>query len=98
MSVPISRLEEQQCRTLAFALDHVFGRPAESAPTREELERTVATLRSENATLRAEIRELERELYPADADIDAFEREIDSRVAGEREREVDTAREPTSGI
>jgi hypothetical protein len=37
MSVPISRLEEQQCRTLAFALDHVFGRPAESVPTREEL-------------------------------------------------------------
>ena len=91
MSVPISRLEEQQCRVLAFALDHVFGRPAEPAPSREELERTVATLRSENATLRAEILELERQLYPADVDIDAFEREIDSRVAGERE--VDTDRE-----
>ena len=98
MSVPISRLEEQQCRALAFALDRVFGRPAEPAPSREELERTVATLRSENATLRAEIRELERELYPADVDIDAFVREIDSPVAGERDREVDTNREPTSEI
>ena len=98
MSVPISRLEEQQCRALAFALDHVFGRPAEPAPTRGELERAVVALRSENATLRAEIRELERALYPADTDIDAFEREIDSRVAGEREREVDAERKSASAI
>ena len=89
MSVPISRLEEQQCRVLAFALDRVFGRPADPAPTREELERTVTALRAENVALRREVRELERALYPDDADLEAFEREMHRRPAGARWRGAD---------
>jgi predicted RNase H-like nuclease (RuvC/YqgF family) len=89
MSVPVSHLEEQQCRALAFALDRVFARAAAAAPTRENLERTVTALRAENVALRREIRELERALYPDDADIEAFAREIDTRLAGERERDAE---------
>jgi hypothetical protein len=85
MSLPISRLEQQQCRALSFALDKVFLRTP--APTREDLERTVAALCEENATLRAQIRALEPELYP-------FEAELESRLAGESTREVESAATP----
>jgi hypothetical protein len=92
MSLPISRLEQQQCRALSFALDQVFLRTP--APTREDLERTVAALCEENATLRAQIRALEPELYPDEADLEPFEAELESRLAGESTREVESAATP----
>ena len=50
----------------------------------------LAALRAENRRLRAEVRELERELYPEAAEIEAWEREVDGRIAHERDREAES--------
>ena len=54
-----------------------------------ELEMTAAALRAENRALWTEVQELECQLYPLEAEIDAFEREMDGRLALVRERAAD---------
>lgn len=54
-----------------------------------ELEQQVSGLLGENRRLRQRVAQLEHELNPDEAELDAFEREIDSRIAGERERRPD---------
>ncbi len=87
MEIPASQVEEQQMRALAFALDRVFA-PAAAPPTRAELEVALAAVRAENRLLRARVRELERALHPDEAELEAYEREMERRLAGERERAV----------
>ena len=85
MGVTMSRSEEQQLRALGFALDRVFAPPP--APTREALEEARAAARAENRALRARVRALEHELYPDEADLGAYEREMESRLARARTTE-----------
>ena len=82
----IRPFEEQQSTTLAAALDVVFGEPPAPIPTREELERTVVRLRSENRHLRACAAALEDELYGAERERQARYRQAEDRVARARER------------
>ena len=87
MDITMSRVEERQLRALGFALDRVFAPP--QAPTREALEEALAAARAENRALRARVRELERELCPDEADLDAYEQEMESRLAHARETDKD---------
>lgn len=52
-----------------------------------QLEKAVAMLRAENLELKAEIHELERKLDPFAAEAEAFDHEMESRLAREREAE-----------
>ena len=52
-----------------------------------QLEKALATERAESRELRAEIVELERRLDPDAAESEAYEREMESRLARERERQ-----------
>jgi predicted RNase H-like nuclease (RuvC/YqgF family) len=81
MENPITRVAEHERRALGFMLDAVVRRDRVA-----EFETTVAALRAENRALRAEVEELERQLYPLESEIAAFEREMDGRLALERER------------
>ena len=98
METPVSHVVDHQRQVLGFMLDTLGLRHAHDEATRrariDELERAVAALgtenhalRTENRALRSQIRELERELCPEAAEIDAWEREVDSRIAHEREAE-----------
>lgn len=98
METPVSRVVAHQRQVLGFMLDTLGLRHAPEEAARrariDESERAVATLsaenlalRTENRALRSEVSELERELYPEAAEIDAWEREVDSRIAHEREAE-----------
>ncbi len=90
METPITRVAEHQRRTLDFMLDSLGLRHAHDEVVRRdrvaELEGTVTALRVENRALRDEVRELEHQLYPIEAEVAAFEREMDGRLALERER------------
>ena len=72
----------------ALGLQHVRDE-AHRAARLMELEQQVPALVSENRRLRWRVAELERELNPDEAELDALQREIDSRIAGERERRAD---------
>ena len=72
----------------ALGLQHVKDE-AHRAARLIELEQQVPALLSENRRLRLRVAQLERELNPDEAELDALQREIDSRVAGERERRLD---------
>lgn len=72
----------------ALGLDHARDE-AYRAARLLELEQQVPALLSENRRLRRRVAELEHALNPDEAELDAFEREIDSRLAGERERRLD---------
>ena len=90
MESPINRIADHQRRTLDFMLDSLGLRHAHHEVVRRdriaELETTVAALGAENRALRTEVQELERQLYPLEAEIAAFEREMDGRLALVRER------------
>ena len=72
----------------ALGLQHVRDE-AHRAARLMELEQQVPALVSENRRLRRRVAELERELNPDEAELEAFQRAIDSRLAGERERRLD---------
>ncbi|TMB95055.1 MAG: hypothetical protein E6J42_10935 [Chloroflexi bacterium] len=90
MDDPINHVAQEQRRALGFMLDSLGLRHAHDEVARREriaeLERTVTALLAENSALRAEARELEHQLYPLESEIAAFEREMDGRLALERER------------
>ena len=54
-----------------------------------ELEQQVAALLTENRRLRQRVAQLEHELNPDEAELAAWEREIENRLAGGRERRLD---------
>ena len=91
METPVSHVVDHQRQVLGFMLDTLGLRHAHDDATRrariDELERAVAALGTENRALRSQIRELERELCPEAAEIDDWEREVESRIAHEREAE-----------
>jgi predicted RNase H-like nuclease (RuvC/YqgF family) len=95
MENPTNRIAEQQRRTLDFMLGSLGLRHAHDAVVRRdriaELETTVIALGAENLVLRREVQELERQLCPLEAEIDAFEREMDGRLALVRERAAENA-------
>jgi hypothetical protein len=85
------RITDHQRRVLDFALDALglqHARP-ETERTLSEilLRQTVVALHAENRVLRARVETLECQLYPADADLDALEREVDHRAARDRARQ-----------
>ena len=93
MESPTNRIAEHQRRTLNFMLDSLGLRHAHDEIVRQdriaELEMTAAALRAENRALWTEVQELECQLYPLEAEIGAFEREMDGRLTLVRERAVD---------
>ena len=72
----------------ALGLQHVRDE-AHRAARLMELEQQVPALVSENRRLRRRVAQLERELNPDEAELDALQREVDSRLGGERERRLD---------
>ena len=72
----------------ALGLEHARDE-AHRAARLFELEQQVPALLSENRRLRLRVAQLERELNPDEAELDALQREIDSRLVGERERRLD---------
>jgi regulator of replication initiation timing len=72
----------------ALGLEHAKDE-AHRAARLFELEQQVPALLSENVRLRLRVAQLERELNPDEAELDALQREVDSRIAGERERRLD---------
>ena len=72
----------------ALGLQHVRDE-AHRAARLMELEQQVPALVSENRRLRLRVAQLEHELNPDEAELDALQREVDSRVGGERERRLD---------
>jgi predicted RNase H-like nuclease (RuvC/YqgF family) len=90
MENPINHVAQEQRRALGFMLDALGLRHARDEVVRRdriaELEATVTALGAENRALRAEIRELEHQLYPLESEIAALEREMDGRLALDRER------------
>ena len=93
MDNPIHHVAQEQRRALDFMLDSLGLRHAHDEIVRRdriaELEMTAAALRAENRALWTEVQELEWQLYPLEAEIDAFEREMDRRLALVRERAAD---------
>lgn len=71
----------------AARLDPGSGIEAFKSSTIYQLEKAVATLQAENGAFKEEVRELERKLDPFAADKEAYEHEMESRLARERERE-----------
>ena len=69
----------------ASRLDPRSGIEAFKSSALYQLEKAVATLRAENLELHAEVKELERKLDPFAAETEAFEHEMESRLARERE-------------
>ena len=83
---------EHEQRALTFMLD-ALGLPAGDetrlAARVVELEHTVTALLGENRRLRREVLELQNELDPDGVALEAFDREVDSRIAAARERDDD---------
>jgi predicted RNase H-like nuclease (RuvC/YqgF family) len=73
--------------TEAARLDSCSGIETFKSSAIYQLEGAVETLRAENRELRAELKDLEQKLDPSDAEAEAFEREMESRLAREREVE-----------
>ena len=71
----------------AARLDPVVGVARFMSSALYQLEKALAAERAESRDLRAEIKELERRLDPDAAESEAQEREIESRLARERERQ-----------
>ena len=67
--------------------DPQAGIEAFKSSTIYQLDKAVATLRAENGALKAEIKELERRLDPLGAEAEAYEHEMESRLAHARELE-----------
>jgi len=92
MDTHANAIATHQRRALDFMLDALGLQHARDEAYRGarllELEQQVPALLSENRRLRQRVAQLERELNPDEAELDAFEREIDSRLAGERERRL----------
>ena len=83
----------QQRQALDFMLDalglqHVRDE-AHRAARLLELEQQMPALLSENRRLRVRVVQLERELNPDEAELEALQREIDSRIDSARERRLD---------
>jgi predicted RNase H-like nuclease (RuvC/YqgF family) len=70
--------------TEAARLDPLAGIEGFKSSAIYQLEKAVATLQAENGALKAEIKELERKLDPFAAEEEAFEHEMESRLARER--------------
>jgi len=73
----------------AARLDPRAGIEAFKSSVIYQLEKAVATLRDENRELHAEVKDLERQLDPVAAEAEAYEHEMESRLARERELEED---------
>ncbi len=82
-----------QRRALDFMLDALGLQHARDEAHRAarlmELAQQVPALVSENRRLRLRVAQLEHELNPDEAELDALQREVDSRPGGERERRLD---------
>lgn len=79
-------------RALTFMLGELglLPEPGNAQATRIlELEHTVTALRAENRRLRREVLELQHELDPDGVALEAFDREVDSRIAAARENDDD---------
>ena len=93
MDTRTNGIANHQRQALDFMLDalglrHVTDE-AHRAARLMELEQQVPALANENRRLRRRVAELERELNPDEAELEALQREIDNRLAGERERRPD---------
>ncbi|MBI4611393.1 MAG: hypothetical protein HY726_20575 [Candidatus Rokubacteria bacterium] len=69
----------------AARLDPRSGIEAFKSSAIYQLEKAVTMLQAENGELKTEIKELERKLDPFAAEEEAFEHEMESRLARERE-------------
>lgn len=87
------RIANHQRQALDFMLDALGLQHARDEAYRGarllELEQQVGALLGENRRLRQRVTQLEHELNPDEAELEALQREIDSRLAGERERRAD---------
>lgn len=90
MERPITPVADQQERALTFMLDALGLAPAPDEVRLSarvvELEHTVTALLAENRRLRREILELQHELDPDAVALEAFDREVDSRIDEARAR------------
>jgi len=91
---PLSNgIANHQRQALDFMLDALGLQRARDEAHRAarlfELEQQVPALLGENRRLRLRVAELERKLNPDEPELDALEREIDNRIARERERRLD---------
>ena len=96
MEHPINPVADGQRRALGFMLD-ALGLPAPpddgSLAIRViELEHTVTALLAENRRLRREVLELQHELDSEAVALEAFDREVDSRIEAARERDDELPR------
>jgi regulator of replication initiation timing len=83
-------VDDQQQHALTFML-HTLGLPPAPDAGRlaariVELEHTVTAVLAENRRLRREVLELQHELDPDEVALEAFDREVDSRIEAARER------------
>ena len=96
MDRPNNPIADPQDRALVFMLDTLGLPPAPDdsrlAARIVELEHTVTALLTENRRLRREVLELQHELDPDDVALEAFDREVDSRIEAARERGGDLPR------
>jgi predicted RNase H-like nuclease (RuvC/YqgF family) len=96
MDRPITPVADPQERALTFMLDALGLPPAPDevrlATRVVELEHTVTALLAENRQLRREVIELQHELDPDAVALEAFDREVDSRIEAARERGADLPR------
>ena len=89
MEPPITPTVADQQHALTFML-HTLGLPPAPDAGRlaariVEQEHTVTALLGENRRLRREVLELQHELDPDDVALEAFDREVDSRIEAARE-------------
>lgn len=93
MDAHANGIANHQRQVLDFMLDALGLQHARDEAYRGarllELEQQVSALLGENHRLRQRVAQLEHELDPDAAALDALQREIDSRIAGERERRPD---------
>ena len=93
MDTHANGIANHQRQALDFMLDALGLQHARDEAYRAalllELEQQVPALLSENRRLRLRVAQLEREVNPDEAELDALQREIDSRIAGERDRPLD---------
>jgi hypothetical protein len=82
---------DHEQRALTFMLDALGLPPAPDEGALAiriiELEHTVTALLAENRRLRREVLELQHELDPDAVALEAFDREVDSRIEAARERD-----------
>ena len=96
MEQPTTTVTDQQQDALTFML-HTLGLPPAPDAGRlaariVELEDTVTALLAENRRLRREVLEQQHELDPDAVALEAFDREVDSRIEAARERSDDLPR------